>query len=701
VSFEYIKQSELLTTFSDAKKFMMPLFDPFEEFERIARNRPHPGIAKELPKVTDGTLASIIQEKPKRVIQQIPTGKIKTEDEWLEIVAQYILESVILANADEDAKFIRKCKVAVSKSMIYGGQPAFVKFLNRADYFGTDFVLPYVKDVFLEPGKISDTASNVIMLSTWWSKNQIEALIAKHKKLSDDGGWDLKVLAELITEKPGQKDATQQSPSEKSKQLNNGFYQIVHVFQRGIGASFYSFAPRLADGENVVRTKKNPDPRGIIPIHYMYADQDFSNPLGRGAVEMSGGLQNLIDSEMQMYQYNRALMLNPPIKKWGSFSKSVLKMAPNAIWELGANKDSGDAEPATIDSSALANFPSNYSLMKSQILNLNNSLDTSVSSEAGNPGFSKTDSGVKANSERLGISDNDMRKSFESWFSDVAETMVNLHFAERSGVEELALSEECAVKLQQLHPEAVGPNNTIRINYDTETPKLKFEVDASSSSMKDNETQLEALDSVLERYEKSPILQQIIPPDKVAGIWNSIISSSGVEDAEKLQVEMEADGKIKQGDETQQQPEMTPEMVQQMVQEAMQQEKANDPGEHPVIKLMTSLNIKFTDLDPNSQRQVLQEILGVDATGTLPSEVTQATQIADTHLKADQQAHSQALDAAKLQVEENKTTHDQATKMLEMAHTHEQADNQDQMSQAQFAHTVKQDNKPQPKAGVK
>jgi hypothetical protein len=288
---DFIKADELLTAFEDAKKFMLPLFQPFDEFERIARNKPHPGIAPELPKVTDGTLAAIIQETPKRIIQQIPSGSIKADDEWLEIVAGFILEHEIIPNSNQVAALIQKAWAVISKGLTYGSQPAFVQFINRGDYFGTDFTLPYIRDVLYEPGKLSDRDSNVEFLRTWWSKSQINQICAKETMLAgkakDRGetyeqGWDCAKLQELIEEGASQKDAQNMTPSEKDKQLNNGFYEIVHCFQRGIGATFYSFAPKLGSDDNVVRRKKNPDPRGLIPIHTFYANIDLSNPLGRG-----------------------------------------------------------------------------------------------------------------------------------------------------------------------------------------------------------------------------------------------------------------------------------------------------------------------------------------------------------------------------------------------------------------------------------
>ena len=71
---------------------MTPFFDPLSEYERIARNRPHPGINKSYPKNTDGTMAGIVDSLPKRVIQQLPSGKVETtQGTVMSIVANFVL----------------------------------------------------------------------------------------------------------------------------------------------------------------------------------------------------------------------------------------------------------------------------------------------------------------------------------------------------------------------------------------------------------------------------------------------------------------------------------------------------------------------------------------------------------------------------------------------------------------------------------
>lgn len=513
MAFAYIQEDELGTRYDDAKRYMLPLFEPLDEFERIARNKPHPGIDKSLPKVTDGTLAALIQEQPKRVIQQIPTGKVKADSQWLEIVAGYILEHEIIPNSNSVAALIQKCWAITSKTLTYGAQPSFVQFVNRGEYFGTDFTLPYIKDVFLEPGKLSDRDSNVIFLRSYFQPNQIDAIINKENMLAKsaagrnekyESGWDTKLLEKCKTLLKD-KDAQALTPNERGRTTGKGYIELVTAFQRGVGATFYTFCPLLGNEDNIVRRKKNPDPRGVIPIHYMYANVDLSNPLGRGSVEISGGMQNLLDSEVQSYQYMRALMMNPPIRKRGTFSKATIKYSPNAIWDMG-NDPNGLAEPVALESKSLEQFPNNYGLIKSQILNLNSSTDTSVSSESGNPGFSKTQAGVKATEAKLGVSDNYVLRQFESTYEEIMETEINLYFAERSGVQELTIDSDTADKLRQIDENLVSGDNVIRVNYDSETEKLAFKVDPTTSKKADNQEQLALLGEVLKETTEDPTI---------------------------------------------------------------------------------------------------------------------------------------------------------------------------------------------------
>lgn len=618
MAYEYIKEDNLKQIYDDHVAYMSPLFQPFDEFERIARNRPHPGIGKGLPRVTDGTLSGLIQEQPKRIIQQIPTGSVVSHNEWLDVMAAYIFENEILPNSNLQAALIQKCWALASKALTYGAQPVFVQFVNRDGYVGTDFSLPYIKDVLLEPGKLSDKDSNCILMRSWYRANDIDLIIQREEMLAKrakqrgetyEQSWDIAVLKEA-KKQAKEKQQEAQTANEKDKNTKSEVVEIVHAFQRGIGATFYSFCPDLPEGENVVRRKKNKDPRGAIPIHFMYANVDLSNPLGRGSVELSGGMQNLLDSEVQAYQYMRALLMNPPLEIKGNVRGSIIKYAPAAQWRLGTDPNAS-VKPVDLSTSSLESFPNNYGLIKSQILNLNSSTDTSVSAEVGNPGFSKTPAGIDAQQSKLGISDNYMRKQFESCFEDVAETMINLYFAERSGIHELQVDKDTAAKLTKLDPNNVGPNNMVRINYDSETPGLKFQVDASTSSVNDDAAERDRLVELLDLSGKYPQFAEILGEDGTKELINRIVIKSGVEDPEKIMPQAE-DDVDEEGNpiEKPTQEAVTPEMVQNMIAEMvgpMLDEMANEKGQDEMTKALIG---KFDSL-PEESKQALLEQFGL------------------------------------------------------------------------------------------
>lgn len=558
--YNFLTPENIVETFQTSKSYTEGLTDGFFEYERIARNKPLGSIPKELPKTTDGTTASIIRKTPHRIIQQLPTGKVKsTTEDWLSIIAEFIYYDKIIPHANEGYALLQKCWNVVERFLTFGFCPTYAPFVENGGYFCTDLRLPYWGDIFLQPGKLSDSDSNYIFMRSWWQTKDIDALIESQSKIDKKNRtWDveaLKKVKDIVTTK----DDKSKTPAEREKNINTkGGVELITGFQRGVKAKFYTFHVQTTSkgGKDVntgtiVRTKENKDPRGELPISFAYGDIDGSNPLGRSIIELVGGIQNLMDGEMQMYQFNRALMLAPPVIKRGNFSKNKIKLSPNVIIDVGSDQNA-DVIPLKLDTSAIANFPNNYGLMKSQMLNLLASPDTSISSEAGNPGFSKTPAGVNTQNANVSVDDNYVRKQFETWFERWSETAINLYFAERNGVEELQLDKDTANKLRKLAEEGkfdeslLSEDDKIRIDYDTATEALKFEVDASTSKMQDDVKQLQSLQGLTDLLDKSPTFQQAVPLDKQIALWNALVSNSGVEDPEDLIVDDQQIEQMKQ-----------------------------------------------------------------------------------------------------------------------------------------------------------
>lgn len=654
--YSFLTPENVVEVFRGSRQYTEGLTDNFPEYERLMRNKPHASIPKEYPKTTDGTTASIIRKTPHRIIQQIPTGKVVSDtDDWLSVVASFVYTHKIIPNANEGYALLQKSWNVVERFLGFGFCPSYAPFVQKNGYFCTDLRLPYWGDIFIQPGKLSDEDSNYIFMRSWWQTKDIEALIASQKDIKPaNRTWDVDAL-EKVKQIVTTKDEKAKTPMEREKNIDaKGGVELITGFQRGVKSKFYTFhvqntgtgATPVYEG-TIVRTKINKDPRGDLPISFAYGDIDGSNPFGRSIIDLVGGMQNLMDGEMQMYQYNRALQLNPPLLKKGNWNKNKAKFAPNVIIDLGSNPDAS-LEPLTIDTTALANFPNNYGLMKSQLLNLLSSPDTSISAEVGNPGFSKTPQGVEASKANLSIDDNYVRKQFETWFERWSETAVNLYFAERTGIEELQLDKESADELRKLAAEGkfnldmLSDDNKVRINYTTATPALKFQIDASTSKKQDEVSQLQSFQGIVELLDKSQFLQQVIPLDKQMALYNSIISNSGVEDPTKL---------VLTDDE---------------IQKAVQAQQAKQPDDNIRDEIITN----YKDAPEDVKRQIEAKNGFTPSTQISPvqqaadAKAAQAQQAAQPKpeapeqdpnamtpelvLKAHQQSHDQEMDKAKL-----------------------------------------------------
>lgn len=547
----FIDATTAMNAFDESRKWLRPYFDPIDELERIARNRPSSKIDPNLPRVTDGTMAATVQEQPKRIIQQVPTGAVtcKMYPEYAAIADIVLTERLIPLYA-RNGDMLQKSWNMLGKAMTYGLQTSYTFLTYRNGELHTDFVLPYVKDVIIEKGKVFAPDSNIGFMRSWYQKRDIQAIIEREKYLSANikgyqPGWDLQMLANFMSAGAKAKSAEQQTPAEKEKGGETGGFEVVHAFQTGKGAEFYSFSPNFENGRPF-RTKVTNDPRGKMPLDFLYCNVDLSNPLGRGQVELSGGIQNLIDQQMQMFQFMTTLMMGPPLQVWGDVDRTTIKYRPNAIWDMGANQNSL-VKPIDLDNFAIQNFGNNYSLLKSQIYNLNNNQDHSISSESGNPAQSKTQAGVQASEQRLSISDNYLRKQYESWFSRQSETSLNIFFSEMQGNDKIELGPEQIDRLKSGAAAKFIKNNKLIVNYkEINNVAFEFIVDPDSSREADNVDQQAKLQEILaEVNQAGPVLSYYLGQDgkklNIGELYKQRFQRMGLKNLDTILTDMTAE----------------------------------------------------------------------------------------------------------------------------------------------------------------
>lgn len=530
MSFSYIEPENLKQEYEQAKNKMAGFFNDFSEFERIANAEPK-NVKEGNPDVTDATTASFIETRPKAIVQKNPTGKVILDDKSSELseLLNEVVDNVILPNATTGGSVKTKCLSVVRNMLIYGSQPALVFIRNEDNYFGADFTIVDIQDVYLEPGKTNAKDCNYIFLNTWYTKSDIKNIIYNEKELAKDKDykttWNLKKLEEL-QEKTTAKD-TDISTTETDQAE---FIKLVCVFQRGVDNVFYTFDP---DTGEIVREWKNIDPSGKIPIIYAYYDPDGKNPLGLSAIRLTRRLQDMLDIHHQNYQFQVGLKSAPPTKIRGNVNTESIVYEPYAVWDLGSDPNA-DAAVVQTDNTLINTFPTVQGILKSNILNITNNGDTSISAEVGNPGFSKTPAGVNAQQDRINIADNYLRGQFEEWFGEILETMLNLHIAAHYQAEidqVVPLSQRFIETKRKIDPEFRLTEETIKYS-DLKDLLVKFKVDASSSKLDNDHEQLETLKDLLQiRLESGDQMEKYL---KIAPLVYQIVKRSGVPDAEEI-----------------------------------------------------------------------------------------------------------------------------------------------------------------------
>ncbi len=532
MAYNYLEADNLPDALHDSEEYMKDFWAPIPELERLGRGRPGK-IPKGKPKVTDGTLAGVRRELPKQIIQQLPTGTVTVKGKpELEKIANAVLTDIILPNANSGGDPYSKSQKAIKRLTDVGSAWAYCFFNRRGSLFHADYRLKHYRDVLFEQGKVSEHDCNFMMMIDWMTECDLKATIYWQKELGRmsgergekyKGDWDPKALQQLLDHGPQEKDEENKTRTEQGMQSSPGYFKLVKFVQIGTGATFYTYAPAI---KKCVGKSISKDERGVMPLHGLVAEDDDENPLGEPLFAISAGKQNLQDFDMQMYQYGQGLQYAPPIKKWGQTKNSKIRLEPDAIINMSGSKAAGDDfEVVDLGTRASANFANNYGLIKSQILNeLGRRSDSSISATSGNPGFSKTDAGVKQGATITSISDNDYRKRYEVWQGRIYETLLNIHFAESQGIKELELEAETRKRA------GIAPDQTVQLDYDKPTGPIRYACDASSSQAADNERESEKLVSLLEIKAKHG--QQ--PDEKFMLMYNQIVKNAGVDDGENL-----------------------------------------------------------------------------------------------------------------------------------------------------------------------
>lgn len=565
-----LNEQNLFQAYDDADDYTGSLNDPFPEFSRIARNKPYPDLARKYPKVAEGSTAAYIQQKPRDLIQQTPSGDVTVDamdamppglsQEAFALIAQWELDFEIIPNANEDYPVFEKAQNGMEQALTVGFSVTTAPFYNHDGVWSPDMTMAYWGDVIQPAGYKSIKQSPYTFIRGWWPPERIDQILANPAK-AKQGGWNIQNLTAAKTELET-KDNKSETPSEKARGLPENYVPVVVAYQKGVKAPIFTFNP---DSKKILRTKLNPDPRGHKNVQTLYGLVDGTNPFGLSVVEIVGAWQNLMDNDVQAYQYNRAYNVDPATIRKGNIGDGDLH--PGATFT--AQDDTDGIEPITIDSTALSEYPTTYEWQRSVLMNL---LNSPTSAGDGEAPLGTTPQGIRAANSQISTDDLSYVQHLHDWFEEWGETALNILFAERKGKQKLELDEATADQLRALAEEDVTDNqgkpvmvngkplkkfdasmlvgNTLTFDFDQKLPIFRFHVNGGSSKLQDETAQLQSLESLLNMVSENQILQTIGGPIKVAELYNKIVTVSGVHGGDDLLIDV--DDLKKQAEEQQQ-----------------------------------------------------------------------------------------------------------------------------------------------------
>ncbi|RUP38748.1 MAG: hypothetical protein EKK63_11540 [Acinetobacter sp.] len=547
----YLTKEELNDSYYEASKTAKDWHKPFNEYERIAGNKLSKTLGKNMPRVNDGSLAASLLETPMQVYPVMQTGKfsvVDRDEQWLSEIANIIWRRRIVPKANTQASFFDKEQISIYRALRYGAQPRYNFFVSNETYTGSDWSLPYIRNVKLEPGKFSVDDCDYVFLDVFYTKLQLRKIIdqieedtkqAKINKTTPDTSWNVEALKQLVDAALTSKELDEQNQNEREKAINASGIKITACFQRGIGAPFYMFSKHLPDGE-CVREWVNPDPTGDLPITMQYCYENLESPYGIGRIELAGPTQNVLDYMTQAHVLATQIGLQPPKKISGPTDQTnfdSLQFAPDALWQTGQ----ANIDVVQTTSGVYTQFPGNFGLYKAQLQNLQGRTDGSVSAQSGDPNFSKTSAGVKMQESRTNAQDNYLRNKADTAGAKMAEKMMNIHMAMMSGADLLEIAGDDLERLTKAgyfddNEETPEPSSQdIPILYEELRGKFKFEFDPRPEADQDEKNRwLELIDIATSNPNVLPAIEQSGYRFNLGEAFKKVLGASGADQWEKV-----------------------------------------------------------------------------------------------------------------------------------------------------------------------
>lgn len=575
------------------------------------------GSKKTNSKVNTQDLVNLVFDGASRVMAQFPTGTIQAltnEDKGKNAMMNIVHERYIIPNADAQYDFLTKLRMWDIYSRVFGSMPALVDYRVEDDYVGPDMWLIHPRAFFPQSGAINVNEMAYCQVSTWVD---VEYLKGRDKKI-----W--KNLPKLIKNvEEGAKSKQQQDTKYQpvNERLNTSLTQETGQFAQCELMTEYRKDRWITYSKEfnlIVRDIPNPQHSSELPIVMKHCFPLIDRLYGLAEFERGHTLQKAANSLVNLYMSGVEMSIFPPLLlDQNGIVASSIEYKAKAKWLM---TKANAISQLQLSPQGMNTFNSTYSFLKSQMLNLGATTDTSISKDV-DPGKGKTPEALKQQNAREGARDNWDRFMMEQALEKVNQKFIDLLTTKQEKPIDVTLFKSDIEKLSKAFPDeeiatvfSSGDAGQLKVTADQwkeidgldkdgkeiiKTIKFKYTIDSGSTMKSDDEAEHQALTDQMLLIMKFPgAMEQIgqsgkfIIGDKTYNFAESMkryILSSGIQDGEKIISDNE-EGEEEEPN-TQQQVQQLAQQVEQLTQGLTQiaEEMAKKPEEK---KIEDSINYK-------------------------------------------------------------------------------------------------------------
>ena len=609
----------------------------FDAYEAMLISKTYDSVSRKTGNgITDSDAATMIIERAARVVGQLPDGEVTAagkKDKGKAMLMNILVQKWIYPNANAQRPFLDKIRLWEQYSDVYGIMPMYYDWdVSPSGYEGPNCWLWSPRNFVPQQGRYSIADMDYVHAISYMGKKEIENLI---KNWSKDSGWDkdnLESLLDQANEQSHSQDILRDSYVERQR-INRSIknrIMIVTRYEAGEDGKWVTFSPDFSGLQ--LREIDNPHKNGKIPFVIKPCIPLFDNFYGLSDMARAKPIQFAKDGLTNFYFQGIKMNIYPPtVVNAQGILKHTVSNEPGSIWEEIIPNSARRLETST---AGLSTYQAAMGQMSGALQNVFGTTTTQMNaSDAMSSQFGKTPEAIKYQSGRESARDNQNRAYLQQAIETLLDGMMSL-FSAMGGAEiPIDLFSDDIKEIMQSGwtdiADMIMPNESKQTGRLVIDPKklggveYRFNMEPDSTIKQDKEGQKSSLIEIMDVLGKNAnAIQDIQKNNQLMPNWeamiNSYLSLSDVPGIDQVFIKSNV---------------------------------PQDIHDHPVMKLMETLDINWDGLSEDVKNQILQMTLGIQSQTASPiaQELAIKKQLADA--KTAQVAGKVLVDHAKVGID--------------------------------------------------